>query len=166
VRRGQRVVHGGKELLEKLGRNDLCPCGSGRENLIQTLRDALQPLAYIHGAWLGGSAAFGKLNDFSDIDLFAVVSDDALDLAFTSIEDALQACSPIAIRYQIPNTIGFQQRVYSFQDAPEFLVVEAALIPRSSPNRFLERELHGDPGTLPPPERRSPPGSASMLAMT
>jgi len=29
VRRGYRVVHGDKELLEKLGRNDLCPCGSG-----------------------------------------------------------------------------------------------------------------------------------------
>jgi uncharacterized protein YecA (UPF0149 family) len=23
-------VHGNKELTEKLGRNDLCPCGSGR----------------------------------------------------------------------------------------------------------------------------------------
>ncbi|MBK9772387.1 MAG: SEC-C domain-containing protein [Candidatus Obscuribacter sp.] len=30
VKRGDRVVHGGKELIEKLGRNDLCPCGSGR----------------------------------------------------------------------------------------------------------------------------------------
>ena len=30
VKRGPRVVHGDKELCEKLGRNDLCPCGSGR----------------------------------------------------------------------------------------------------------------------------------------
>src|SRR6185437_11343622 len=30
VRRGRRVVHGDKELHEKLGRNDPCPCGSGR----------------------------------------------------------------------------------------------------------------------------------------
>ena len=30
VRKGLRVVHGSKELREKLGRNDLCPCGSGR----------------------------------------------------------------------------------------------------------------------------------------
>jgi uncharacterized protein YecA (UPF0149 family) len=29
VKRGVRGVHGNKELLEKLGRNDLCPCGSG-----------------------------------------------------------------------------------------------------------------------------------------
>jgi uncharacterized protein YecA (UPF0149 family) len=30
VKRGQRIVHGDKELIEKLGRNDLCPCGSQR----------------------------------------------------------------------------------------------------------------------------------------
>jgi hypothetical protein len=30
VKRGMRIVHGNKELIEKLGRNDLCPCGSGR----------------------------------------------------------------------------------------------------------------------------------------
>jgi len=30
VKRGERIVHGGKHLTEKLGRNDLCPCGSGR----------------------------------------------------------------------------------------------------------------------------------------
>lgn len=30
VKRGTRIVHGSKELCEKLGRNDLCPCGSGR----------------------------------------------------------------------------------------------------------------------------------------
>ena len=30
VKRGVRLVHGNKELSEQLGRNDLCPCGSGR----------------------------------------------------------------------------------------------------------------------------------------
>jgi uncharacterized protein YecA (UPF0149 family) len=30
VKRGLRVVHGNKELLEKLGRFDPCPCGSAK----------------------------------------------------------------------------------------------------------------------------------------
>ncbi|MCX5660045.1 MAG: SEC-C metal-binding domain-containing protein [Planctomycetota bacterium] len=30
VKRGDRVVHGDKELIEKLGRNDPCPCGSNK----------------------------------------------------------------------------------------------------------------------------------------
>ena len=42
VRRGHRVVHGNKELFEKLGRNDLCPCDSGRR--FQGLLHANRPL--------------------------------------------------------------------------------------------------------------------------
>jgi hypothetical protein len=40
VKRGVRMVHGNKELFEKLGRNDLCPCGSGRgfQELLSPLR--------------------------------------------------------------------------------------------------------------------------------
>ncbi|HMC88273.1 MAG TPA: SEC-C metal-binding domain-containing protein [Gemmataceae bacterium] len=30
VKRGMRIVHGDKELVEKVGRNDLCPCSSGK----------------------------------------------------------------------------------------------------------------------------------------
>ena len=30
VKKGKRIVHGNKELSEKLGRNDLCQCGSGK----------------------------------------------------------------------------------------------------------------------------------------
>lgn len=29
VKHGNRYIHGNTELIEKLGRNDLCPCGSG-----------------------------------------------------------------------------------------------------------------------------------------
>ncbi len=31
VKMGRQMVHGDKELQEKLGRNDLCPCGSYRK---------------------------------------------------------------------------------------------------------------------------------------
>ena len=31
VKKGLRVVHGDKELVEKLGRQDPCPCGSNRK---------------------------------------------------------------------------------------------------------------------------------------
>jgi hypothetical protein len=30
VKRGDRIVGGTKELVEKLGRNDPCPCGAAR----------------------------------------------------------------------------------------------------------------------------------------
>jgi SEC-C motif-containing protein len=46
VKRGYRVVHGDKELIEKLGRNDPCPCGSGQR---------FQEL--LHGEWAVLTAA-------------------------------------------------------------------------------------------------------------
>jgi uncharacterized protein YecA (UPF0149 family) len=42
VKRGQRFVHGDVELVEKLGRNDLCPCNSGR--LFQAVLPEERPL--------------------------------------------------------------------------------------------------------------------------
>lgn len=42
VKRGVRIVHGDVELTEKLGRNDLCPCGSGSR--FQALLHALETL--------------------------------------------------------------------------------------------------------------------------
>jgi hypothetical protein len=43
VKRGRRFIKGGEiELTEKLGRNDLCPCGSGLR--FQALLPALQAL--------------------------------------------------------------------------------------------------------------------------
>ena len=47
VKRGLRIVHNDKELLEKLGRNDPCPCGSGRQFRNCCLR---KPLATGDGA--------------------------------------------------------------------------------------------------------------------
>ena len=42
VKRGRRILGGGKELSEKLGRNDPCPCGSGRR--FQILLPRRRPL--------------------------------------------------------------------------------------------------------------------------
>jgi len=43
VKRGVRIVHGDKELVEKLGRNDLCPCGSDRR--FQQVLPEIRPLS-------------------------------------------------------------------------------------------------------------------------
>lgn len=42
VKRGDQLVHGDVELVEKLGRKDRCPCGSGHS--FQTLLPEIRPL--------------------------------------------------------------------------------------------------------------------------
>ena len=53
VERGARCVHGDKELLEKPGRKDPCPCGAGRR--LQELLHALRML--LTGAGAGITSA-------------------------------------------------------------------------------------------------------------
>jgi hypothetical protein len=57
VKRGQQVVHGDKELVEKLGRKDLCPCGSGRRFQALLLEDGTirrqQPRLFSSGSNAG-----------------------------------------------------------------------------------------------------------------
>ncbi|MEL7231346.1 MAG: SEC-C metal-binding domain-containing protein [Pseudomonadota bacterium] len=58
VKRGQRSVKGGeKELIEKLGRNDPCPCGSRR--LFQTLLPKIRPLSMVKTAAITGASRAG-----------------------------------------------------------------------------------------------------------
>ena len=40
-----------------------------RAEILVTLRAALEPLPYTHALWEGGAAAFGRVDDWSDIDL-------------------------------------------------------------------------------------------------
>ncbi|WP_420128544.1 SEC-C metal-binding domain-containing protein [Longimicrobium sp.] len=51
------MVHGDKELLEKLGRNDLCPCGSARrfQEVLHEVRRPrwLQPPRLLSGSDAG-----------------------------------------------------------------------------------------------------------------
>ena len=49
VKRGTRIVHGNKELIEKLGRKDRCPCGSGKsfQEMLSTQRPVLMAYCVI-----------------------------------------------------------------------------------------------------------------------
>ena len=57
VKRGLRFIQGGeKELVEKLGRNDPCPCGSGKR--FQALLHALGPVSTApSGMIIGGEVS-------------------------------------------------------------------------------------------------------------
>lgn len=61
VGRGHRIVHGDKELIEKLGRNDLCPCGSGRK--FPRLLPALRSLRRLAPEPLFSASRSGSLPD-------------------------------------------------------------------------------------------------------
>jgi predicted nucleotidyltransferase len=114
-----------------------------RAQLIDVLRRTLQATDAVDAAWEGGSAAFGNADALSDVDVVAVVADDAVEASFERLESALGALSPVTQRHDITATAGFAQRFYRLRDAGEFLVVDLVLIRRSDPLLFREVELHG-----------------------
>jgi predicted nucleotidyltransferase len=114
-----------------------------RSQLVGVLHHTLQRLDAVDAAWEGGSAAFGSEDGLSDIDAVAVVADDAVDATFAQVEAALNALSPVTLRYDTPAAPGFAQKFYRLRDAGEFLVVDLVLIRRSDPLLFREIELHG-----------------------
>lgn len=114
-----------------------------RSQLVGTLQHALERLDVVDAAWEGGSAAFDACDELSDIDVVAVVEDEAVASTFDAVEAALASLSPVELRYDAPPAGGYAQKFYRLRDAGEFLVVDLVLIRRSDPLLFREVELHG-----------------------
>jgi predicted nucleotidyltransferase len=118
-----------------------------RQQIIDLLRETLLARPEVKAAWLGGSDASGRTDQYSDIDILALVADDAVEMVFTAVANALNSLSPIDRQYRIPEPTwhGHSQTFYRLQNAPPWLLVDFAILKESSPvdKRFLEVERHG-----------------------
>jgi predicted nucleotidyltransferase len=117
-----------------------------RNIIIQTLADALKPLEYVHAFWEGGAAAFNRIDEWSDVDLYIVVDDNKIDETFLAFEKALKELSPIKQKYDVqhPKELGLFQAFYRLDDTSEYLLIDLAVFNLSSPDKFLEPKIHGN----------------------
>jgi hypothetical protein len=117
-----------------------------RDIIIQTLVNALETLDYVHAFYEGGAAAFNRVDEWSDIDLYLVVDDEKVNEAFLAVEKALRSLSPIKQKFDVPQTgwPGVFQAFYRLEDASEYLIIDLCVLKLSSPNTFLEPEIHGN----------------------
>lgn len=116
-----------------------------RTAILGALAAALEPLPFVDAMWEGGAAAFDRLDEWSDLDLYIVAADDRVPETFRAVEEALSRLSPIRQKYEPawPPESGIAQAFYRLEDASEFLLVDLAVLKRSAPDKFLEPELHG-----------------------
>jgi hypothetical protein len=74
-----------------------------RHRITSAICHALEPLPAVLAGWEGGSAAFGALDGYSDIDLSFLVDDDAShDLLYAAAEASLETVSPITASHFVP----------------------------------------------------------------
>jgi hypothetical protein len=123
----------------------------GRQQVIEVLREALLPLSFVNAAWLGGSDAFGRADELSDVDLQVDVDDGFVAATFGVVEAALAAASPIVARLVMPMPTwhGHAQRFYRLRDTAETTAVDLVVFERSNPRRYYNQpERHGRPLVL------------------
>jgi hypothetical protein len=122
----------------------------GRRQVLDGLTKALEPLPYSHALWEGGAVGYGRLDEWSDLDLYLLVDDGSVGDAFAAIERALESVSPVAVKYDIGQTPyeGVHQAFYRLRDTSEFLLLDFAVVTLGAPDKFLEPEVHGEPHFL------------------
>ncbi len=116
-----------------------------RKKIIQALVKALEPINYIHAFWEGGAAAFDRVDEWSDIDIYLVVDKNKVEEAFLAVEDALKALTKIKQKYDIKQTSwpGIFQAFYRLEGTTEYLIIDLAVLTFDAPDKLLEPEIHG-----------------------
>ncbi len=111
-----------------------------RDRISRAVTEALRPLPTVFAGWEGGSAAFGAVDAYSDIDLEYLVADDAsFDTLYALAERAIETVSPITASHT--PLLG---RYYKMKDGGDFLLVDLIFFRVGGADHYLEVERHGD----------------------
>jgi len=116
-----------------------------RHQILHALAQALEPLEYTCAMWEGGAASFGRVDEWSDIDLQIDVDDDHVEETMQVVERVLLELSPIDLKYELPQPAwhGHVQTFFRLKNASPFLLVDLVIMRHSNDNKFLEPEIHG-----------------------
>lgn len=116
-----------------------------RDAILAVLRAALEPLPHVVALYEGGAAAWGRLDRWSDVDLYIVAEEGAASETFRTVEGALRTLSPIERTFvaRWPKESGIEQAFYRLEGAGPFLLVDLAVLTPAAPDKFLEPEIHG-----------------------
>lgn len=130
-----------------------------RQQIIDAVAAALPQEPYVLAVSLGGSDATGRTDAYSDIDLSVVVEDDRVEDAFERMDAILEDLSPVEFRYRLPEPTwhGHSQVFARLRDADPHHFVDICVLRRSAPDRFVERERHGEVKVLYDPENLMAP---------
>lgn len=116
------------------------------EQILDALQRALEPLDYVKAMWQGGAAAFGRVDQWSDVDLMLIAEDDQVEGVMRLAEEALTKLGAIEARFELPQPSwhGHLQTFFRLDGASRFHFIDFVVMKESNERRFLEREIHGE----------------------
>jgi hypothetical protein len=110
--------------------------------LVALLGATAERLPFVEAAWIGGGAAFGRVDRWSDVDFQIVCDAEHAEASFAAIESVL----PIELSVQGPGPL--RQRFYRLRGEDPHLFVDFCVIPRSELAPYLDPARHGQPRVL------------------
>ncbi len=118
-----------------------------RKSVVFAFNNHLQPLDYFLAFWEAGSSAFGRNDQWSDLDLYLVVSDEFVRSAQKQVEEIVNTLGGFDLAFQLPEPTwhGHFQIFYRLKNASPFLFLDIVIMKESSPDKFLEYSIHGKP---------------------
>jgi hypothetical protein len=112
------------------------------DDLVALLGATAERLPFAEAAWVGGGAAFGRVDRWSDVDFQIVCDAEHAEEAFTAIEAVLR------IELTVRGTGPLRQRFYRLRGEDPHLFVDFCVIPRSELAPYLDPVRHGLPRVL------------------
>lgn len=117
-----------------------------RNTIIADIVSHLEPVTSILALYQCGAAAFGRVDEWSDIDFIVLVEDGAIEPTFRLVDTYLE--SRFSLRASLgelkTSLSGVWEKTYSFEGESPYHIIEVAIIEKAAGVRFVEREIHGD----------------------
>lgn len=96
-----------------------------RIDIINTLKEKLQPLSYTNALWLEGSDANGMVDEYSDLDICLDVNDEFESEAIAEVEKILNDLSPLDFKYVMRHGHPkLRQRIYHISGTNPYLAID------------------------------------------
>ena len=119
-----------------------------REEVLDALVKALEPLDYVYAFWEGGAAGFDRADKWSDIDVQGIVDDERVEDVFVALDSAIEKLGGTIAKFRLPEPTwhGHSQCFYKLKNASPFLLIDLCIMKESSEaDKFDVWGTHGKP---------------------
>lgn len=119
-----------------------------RNDVVNALVNALEPLDYVHAFWEGGAAGFERADKWSDVDAQAIVDDDRIEDVFKVVDEAVEKLGGTVAKFRLPEPTwhGHSQCFYKLKNASPFLLIDLAIMKEhTEADKFDVWATHGKP---------------------
>ncbi len=118
-----------------------------RSSIVSAFTNHMKSTDYVLAFWEAGSTAFGRNDQWSDLDLYIVVEDNKVEQAGKQVEEIVSSIGGYDLVYKLPEPTwhGHFQIFYRLKNASPFLFLDIVIMKESSPDKFLQYAIHGKP---------------------